>query len=86
MLVLICSSVREVAHIDLFHEKRQSDAWRCVCVCVWGGGVLDPDVSSVSKRGKIDSLLIISNRFFKKETYSFIILHTCYVFGQNIFL
>ena len=69
--------VREVAHIDLFFEKRESD--------VWGWGVLDPDVSSVSKRGKIDSLQIISNRFFfKKEIYSFIILSTCYVFGQNI--
>ena len=47
--------IRKVAHIDLFHEKRQSD--------VSGFGVLDPDVSSVSnsKRGKIDSLPIISN-------------------------
>ena len=54
----------EVAHIDLFHEKRQSD------VLGWGEGwVLDPDVSSVSKRGKIDSLLIISNKFKKKEIY-----------------
>ena len=54
--------LREVAPIDLFHEKRQSDVWG------WGGGgVLDPDISSVSKSGKIDSLLIISNRFKKKR-------------------
>ena len=65
--------IRKVAHIDLFHEKRQSD--------VSGFGVLDPDVSSVSKRGKIDSLPTISNIDFKKEIYSFIVLHTCYVIG-----
>ena len=68
--------IREVAHINLFHEKRQSD--------VWGWGVLDPEVSSVSKRGKIESLLIISNRFFfNLFLYNF--AHLLREFGQNIF-
>ena len=44
----------EAAHIDLFHEKRQSDVW------VWG--VLGRAVSQGKKVGKIDSL---TNDFWK---------------------